>query len=75
MIKDGKQGAPVPKLKTKKAAAKRYRLIGSGQVKVGRKGKRHIFTNKSRKRKRNLRGTMLLGASDVAMAKRMLPYA
>lgn len=63
------------KLKTKRAAAKRYRVTGSGHVKVGRKGKRHIFTNKSRKRKRNLRGTMLLGPSDEAMAKAMLPYA
>jgi large subunit ribosomal protein L35 len=63
------------KLKTKRAAAKRYRVTGSGRVKVGRKGKRHIFTNKSRKRKRNLRGTMLLGPSDEAMAKAMLPYA
>lgn len=62
------------KLKTKKAAAKRYRVTGSGRVKTGRKGKRHIFTNKSRKRKRNLRGTLLLGPSDEAMAKSLLPY-
>ena len=63
------------KLKTKRAAAKRYRVTGKGRVKVGRKGKRHIFTNKSRKRKRNLRGTLLLGKSDEAMAKSLLPYS
>lgn len=62
------------KMKTKRAAAKRYRVTGKGRVKVGRKGKRHIFTNKSRKRKRNLRGSMLLGPSDEAMAKSLLPY-
>ncbi|RYF05349.1 MAG: 50S ribosomal protein L35 [Deltaproteobacteria bacterium] len=62
------------KMKTKRAAAKRYRVTGKGRIKTGRKGKRHIFTNKSRKRKRNLRGSMLLGPSDEAMAKSLLPY-
>ena len=62
------------KLKTKKAAAKRYRVTGKGRVKVGRKGKRHIFTGKSRKSKRQLRGSMLLGPADEAMAKSLLPY-
>lgn len=63
------------KLKTKRAAAKRYRVTGSGHVKVGQKGTRHILTNKSRKRKRRLRGTRLLGPADEAMAKSLLPYA
>ena len=62
------------RMKTKRAAAKRYRTTGKGKVKVGRKGKRHIFTNKSRKHKRNLRGSKLLGPSDEAMAKSLLPY-
>lgn len=62
------------KMKTKKAAAKRYRVTGKGRVKVGRKGKRHIFTGKSRKTKRQLRGTLVLGPTDEAMAKSMLPY-
>lgn len=65
----------MPKMKTKRAAAKRYRVTGKGKVKVGRKGKRHNFSNKSRKRKRNLRGTLLLGPTDEAMAKKLLPYA
>ena len=65
----------MPKLKTKKAASKRYRVTGNGKIKVGRKGKRHIFTNKSRKRKRDLRGTLLLGPTDAPKAKQMLPYA
>lgn len=62
------------KMKTKKAAAKRYRVTGKGRIKTGRKGKRHIFTGKSRKAKNNLRGSMLLGPADEAMAKRLLPY-
>ena len=63
------------KMKTKRAAAKRYRVTGSGRVKTGRKGKRHILTGKSRKRKRNLVGTRLLGPADEAKAKSLLPYA
>lgn len=63
------------KLKTKRAAAKRYRVTGSGKVKVGRKGKRHNFTNKSRKRKRQLQGMMLLDEVDQKKAQSLLPYA
>ena len=62
------------KLKTKRAAAKRYRVTGSGRVKVGRKGKRHIFTGKTRKQKRNLRGTRLLEGGDEVKALSLLPY-
>ena len=63
------------KMKTKRAAAKRFRVPGSGHVKVGRKGKRHIFTNKSRNRKRQLRGTRLLSPADEKMALSLIPYA
>ncbi|MCK5688357.1 50S ribosomal protein L35 [Myxococcota bacterium] len=62
------------KLKTKRSAAKRYRVTGKGRIKVGRKGKQHIFTNKSQKRKRHLRGTTLLKKCDERMAKNLLPY-
>jgi len=63
------------KLKTKRAAHKRYKVTGSGKIKVGHKGKRHIFTNKSRNRKRKLRGTTLLEGGDAHTARRLLPYA
>ena len=59
----------MPKLKTRKAAAKRYRVTGAGAVKAGHKGKRHNFSNKSRKRKRHLRGAFLLGPTDAPKAK------
>jgi large subunit ribosomal protein L35 len=65
----------MPKLKTKRAANKRYRITGKGKVKTGRKGKRHNFSNKTRKRKRQLRGTLILGPTNAPMAKAMLPYA
>lgn len=63
------------KLKTKRAAAKRYRVTGSGRIKVGKKGHRHILTGKSRKQKNRTRGTRILGEADEAMAKRLLPYS
>lgn len=63
------------KLKTKSAAKKRYRVTGKGRIKVARKGKRHILTGKSRKRKRDLLGMSHLSPSDEPMAKRLLPYA
>lgn len=63
------------KLKTKSAAKKRFLVTGKGRIKVGRKGKRHIMINKSRKRKRNLLGTTFLTKGDEDMAKSMMPYA
>lgn len=62
------------KMKTKRAAAKRYSVTGSGAVKVGRKGKRHLATMKPKKRKRQLRGTLLLQGADAAKAKTLIPY-
>lgn len=63
------------KMKTKRAAAKRYRVTGKGRIKVGRKGKRHLFTGHSRKRLRQLKGTTHLNEVDEPMAKRLMPYA
>jgi len=62
------------KLKTNRAAKKRYRVTGSGHVKAGRKGKRHCLGHKSRKRKRHLHGTLLLGPTDKHLAAALLPY-
>ncbi len=65
----------MPKIKTNRAAAKRFRKTASGKFKCGHAFKSHILTKKSTKRKRNLRGTKLLGPTDEAMAKSLLPYA
>jgi large subunit ribosomal protein L35 len=65
----------MPKLKTKKSAAKRFRVNGSGGVKRSRAFLRHILTKKSTKRKRHLRGTTSVHASDKRAVKVMLPYA
>jgi len=64
----------MPKMKTKKAAAKRFAVRASGSIKRGQAFKRHILTKRTTKNKRHLRGAVTLHASDVASVKRMLPY-
>ena len=56
------------KMKTKRAAAKRFRVTGKGKVKVGRKGKRHLFEGKSRKLLRNRKATILEGGQTKLSA-------
>ncbi len=65
----------MPKMKTKKGAAKRFRIRASGSVKRAQAFKRHILTKKTTKNKRQLRGTMHVHDTDVASVKAMLPYA
>jgi len=64
----------MPKMKTRKAASKRYSFTGTGKVKYKKQGMRHILTKKSTKRKRNLRKGGLLSAPEAAKAKKLLPY-
>ena len=64
----------MPKLKTKSGAAKRFRKQGSGGIKRGSAFMRHILTKKSTKRKRHLRGTTGVHASDLRSVRAMLPY-
>ncbi|WP_027389341.1 50S ribosomal protein L35 [Chrysiogenes arsenatis] len=63
------------KLKTKRAAAKRFSLTGTGKVKCNSANMRHILTKKAPKRKRQLRGGALVDKADVANVIRMIPYA
>ena len=65
----------MPKMKTKKAAAKRFSFTATGKVKYKKQNLRHILTKKSPKRKRNLRRAGILSADNVpAIRKQMLPY-
>ena len=65
----------MPKMKTKKSAAKRYSFTGTGKVKYKKQNLRHILTKKSRKRKRNLSKIGILSADNTAVIKkRLLPY-
>ena len=65
----------MPKMKTKKAAAKRFAVRASGSIKRGQATKRHILTKRSTKNKRHLRGAVNLHEADVAAVRRLLPYA
>ena len=60
------------KMKTNRAAAKRFKLTGSGRVKRNKAYHGHLFTAKSPKRLRNLRKSSTLAAVDEPRAKRML---
>jgi large subunit ribosomal protein L35 len=64
----------MPKLKTHKGAAKRFRLTATGKVKRGHSHARHILTKKSAKRKRNLDVDVIASEADQKPIKRMLPY-
>lgn len=65
----------MPKMKTKKAAAKRFKVRASGSIKRAHATKRHILTKRTTKNKRQLRGITTLHDSDVLSVRRMLPYA
>ena len=64
----------MPKLKTNRGAAKRFKKTGTGKVKRGHSHLRHILTSKATKRKRGLRKSELLSDADEAKVKRMIPY-
>jgi large subunit ribosomal protein L35 len=64
----------MPKLKTHKGAAKRFRLTASGKVKRGHSHARHILTKKTHKRKRLLDIDGLVSKSDLGRVASMLPY-
>ncbi len=64
----------MPKMKTNRGAAKRFRKNGSGGFKRGKSFRRHILTKKSTKRKRHLRDDATVHENDTKMLKRMLPY-
>jgi large subunit ribosomal protein L35 len=62
----------MPKMKTHRAAAKRFRKTATGRLKRRKAYKSHILAKKSRKRKRNLRKPALVAKSDERRMKRML---
>ncbi len=65
----------MPKMKTKKAAAKRFTLTASGKVKYKKMNLRHILTKKTTKRKRGLRKNGFIDpVSTYAIKKTLLPY-
>ena len=64
----------MPKIKTHRGAAKRFKKTATGKFTRSQAFKRHILTSKPTRRKRQARGTELVSAADTAKLKRMLPY-
>ncbi len=64
----------MPKMKTNRGAAKRFKKTGSGKLKRSKAYASHILTKKSTKRKRGLRQADLVSAADHKGMQRILPY-
>jgi large subunit ribosomal protein L35 len=69
-----KTGQSMPKMKTHKGAAKRFKKTATGKIKRAKAFKRHILTSKDTKRKRQLGGSTLVSDADHAKVARMIPY-
>jgi large subunit ribosomal protein L35 len=64
----------MPKMKTNRGAAKRFKLTGSGKVVRNKAYSSHILTKKTTKRKRNLRKSEILDATNKKQISKLLPY-
>lgn len=64
----------MPKVKTKRAAAKRFKKTGTGELKRMKAYKSHILTKKTTKRKRNLRKATMTDSTNAPSMKKLLPY-
>ncbi len=64
----------MPKIKTRRGAAKRFKITGSGKVRRRHAYLRHILSTKTRKQKRNLRQPTLVSASEAKAIKKLIPY-
>ncbi|MDZ7662848.1 50S ribosomal protein L35 [Thiohalophilus sp.] len=65
----------MPKMKTNRGAAKRFKRTASGGFKRAQSHKNHILTKKSTKRKRHLRTIEQIADADVTMIRRLMPYS
>lgn len=64
----------MPKLKTHRGAAKRFKRTAAGKIVRSSAFKRHLLSSKTTKRKRQLRGTTVIAEQDHAKVERMIPY-
>ncbi|MBR3275986.1 MAG: 50S ribosomal protein L35 [Eubacterium sp.] len=64
----------MPKMKTSRAAAKRFKVTGTGKLVRNKAYKSHILTKKSQKRKRNLRKQTVADPTNVKNMKKIMPY-
>jgi len=64
----------MPKMKSHRGAAKRFKKTGTGKLTYQKRNKRHILTKMTTKRKRHLRETGVVSDADVKRVRQMLPY-
>ena len=64
----------MPKIKTSRGAAKRFKATGTGKLKRHKAYRRHILTSKTRKQKRHLRHAPVVDATNMKAMARLLPY-
>jgi large subunit ribosomal protein L35 len=64
----------MPKIKTNRSAAKRFKRSGTGKLMRNQQGRRHILTSKSSKRKRHLRGKLTVAKSMESRINSLVPY-
>jgi large subunit ribosomal protein L35 len=64
----------MPKMKTRRGAAKRFKITGTGRIKRARAFRRHILTHKTRGRKRRLGQATLVASVDSGAIRRLIPY-
>lgn len=64
----------MPKMKTNRGAAKRFKITGSGKIKRSKAFTSHILTKKSTKRKRGLRQSDLVDSANLKGIRKILPY-
>lgn len=65
----------MPKVKTNRGAAKRFRRTKSGEFKRQKAYSRHLMASKSPKRRRNLRHSVIVAGEEKARIRRLLPYS
>ncbi len=65
----------MPKMKSKRAAAKRFRVLGSGKIKCRKANRSHLLSNRSKKRKKNLASQGYVDETQEHQVRRMLPYS
>lgn len=65
----------MPKIKTHRGAAKRFKITASGKIKRNKAYASHILTKKTRKKKRTMRKSGFLSKRDMEGIKRLIPYA
>ena len=64
----------MPKIRTNRAAAKRFRFTGTGKVRRNKAYKSHILTKKARVRKRNLRKSTIIDSTNEKQVRQLMPY-